>query len=60
MYYFTDKDGITRRRCRLCQNARVNAATKLRYRNDPEFRKIHKAKCLAAYYRRKAKSSNEA
>jgi hypothetical protein len=59
-YYFTDKDGITRRRCSTCQCARQNAAAKLRYRHDPVWRKLIKAKALAAYYRRKAKLFNEA
>lgn len=49
-YYFTDRDGIVRRRCRICNSARQNKVARLRYRNDDAWRKEQKAKSLAYYY----------
>ncbi len=52
-YYFTDRDGIIRRRCRTCQTARQNKAAKLRYRHDPAWRELKKAYARNYYYARK-------
>lgn len=42
-----------RRRCRICHNARTNAAITARYRADPIFRKKCIARSLARYHRNK-------
>jgi hypothetical protein len=57
----TDRYGITRRICSICRNAYVNAALTLRYRTDPAWRELQKAKSRVRYHNvRKHKPTCEA